>query len=79
MPVVVVALALNSTPPAESALRKRLQQALTTANAKPNRAYPLGFSIGIVACGPTNDRSMEALLAEADALMYEDKKRKRAN
>jgi diguanylate cyclase (GGDEF)-like protein len=71
------ALALNSTPPAEGALRKRIEQAFQAANAKPNRTYPLDFSMGIVACGPTNDSPMETLLSEADALMYEEKRRKR--
>jgi diguanylate cyclase (GGDEF)-like protein len=71
------ALAMNPTPPAASALRRRLDEALQAANAKPNRVYRLGFSVGILACGPTNDSPMETLLAEADALMYEEKRKKR--
>ncbi len=71
------ALAMNSTATADAALRKRLDEVLDGVNARPGRAYPLGFSVGILACASTDDRSMEALLANADALMYEDKRRKR--
>jgi diguanylate cyclase (GGDEF)-like protein len=71
------AMAMNSTPPAEAVLRRRLAQALETANAKPDRAYPLGFSVGIVAAGASNDSPVETLLAQADKLMYEEKRRKR--
>lgn len=72
------ALAMNSSATAEGALRARLDQLLAAVNAKPNRTYPLGFSVGMLACGPNDDHSMESLLAQADALMYEDKRRKRA-
>jgi diguanylate cyclase (GGDEF)-like protein len=72
------ALAMNSTATAEGALRSRLDQILATVNAKPNRTYPLGFSVGILACAPTDEQTMESLLAQADALMYESKRRKRA-
>jgi GGDEF domain-containing protein len=61
----------------EAGEQQPLDQALETANAKPNRVYPLGFSVGILACGPTNDSPMETLLSEADALMYEEKRKKR--
>jgi diguanylate cyclase (GGDEF)-like protein len=71
------ALAMHSTVTAESALRQRLEQVLTTVNGKPGRSYPLGFSVGILACGSNDERPMESLLAQADALMYEDKRRKR--
>jgi diguanylate cyclase (GGDEF)-like protein len=71
------ALAMNSTATAEAALRKRLEEVLDGVNTRPNRTYPLGFSVGILACAATDDRPMEALLAHADALMYEDKRRKR--
>jgi diguanylate cyclase (GGDEF)-like protein len=71
------ALAMNSTTTAEAALRKRLEEVLDGVNTRPNRTYPLGFSVGILACASTDDRPMEALLAHADALMYEDKRRKR--
>ena len=73
------ALMLNPTVTAEAALRSRLDALLADVNAKPGRTYPLGFSVGILACSPTaiEDASMESLLGKADALMYEDKRRKR--
>ncbi len=72
-----VALAMNSTATAESALRSRLDQVLAAVNSKPGRTYPLGFSVGILPCNPNDDRPMESLLGEADALMFEEKRRKR--
>ena len=71
------ALATGSTPNAEAALRARLEQLLAAVNGKPDRTYPLGFSMGILACGPNDERIVETLLADADALMYEEKRRRR--
>jgi diguanylate cyclase (GGDEF)-like protein len=73
-----VAMALGSTDTSEAAVRDRLATALAAVNARPDRAYPLGFSVGILSCPPDDDTCMEALLERADALMYEDKRRRRA-
>jgi GGDEF domain-containing protein len=47
-------------------------------NAKPDRAYPLGFSVGILSCPPDEMTPVETLLERADALMYEEKRKKRS-
>jgi diguanylate cyclase (GGDEF)-like protein len=70
------ALAVNSSSD-EGSVRARLRDALDEVNAKPDRAYPLEFSAGVLQCGPGDDRSVETLLERADALMYEEKRHKR--
>lgn len=42
-------------------------------------AYRLSISLGVYCFDPTDDCSLEYLLAQADKLMYEDKLRKRSN
>lgn len=71
------AMALASNDTSEQAVRARLGEALAAVNAKPDRAYPLGFSVGILACAPDGATSMEELLERADALMYEEKRKRR--
>ncbi len=60
----------------EAALRAHLKQELEAVNSQPHRRYPLSFSIGIVPCGANRQFSVEDLLAKADVLLYQDKKRK---
>jgi two-component system cell cycle response regulator len=56
-------------------IRQRITAALQRVNAKPDRDYLLGFSMGILSCDPSESASVEDLLERADALMYEDKRR----
>lgn len=72
------ALAIGSTDASESVVRRRLAEALEAVNAKPYRAYPLGFSLGVLQCDADEPRSLDRLLEEADALMYAEKRRRRA-
>jgi len=72
------ALALSSGEADETAVRGRLNAALLRVNGRPDRAYPLGFSVGAVACLPEAHDPIEALLARADELMYEEKRRRKA-
>jgi two-component system, cell cycle response regulator len=62
----------------EDAIRCRLQQELQKRNAQPSRRYSLGVSIGIVTFDPQQPLSVEEMLAQADALMYEEKQQRRA-
>jgi two-component system cell cycle response regulator len=71
-----VVLAVGTSESSETALRAHLNQKVEAVNSQPNRMYPLSFSIGIVPCGANIQSSVEDLLAKADALMYQDKKRK---
>jgi two-component system, cell cycle response regulator len=69
------ALAIATADTDEASLRGRLNTALQQVNAEPDRAYPLGFSTGILRCTGAEDRSMDVLLAEVDKLMYAEKRR----
>jgi len=71
------ALAINASASDEAIVRDRLRSALDAVNSKPDRAYPLGFSIGILACSPDDDATIESFLERADTLMYEEKRGKR--
>jgi two-component system, cell cycle response regulator len=56
----------------------RLHQKLNSLNARPNHPYPLSLSIGVVANQATQPASLELLLSQADALMYQEKQGKRS-
>jgi diguanylate cyclase (GGDEF)-like protein len=62
----------------EATIRRRLAETLDVVNQKPDRAYPLMFSVGVLACSPADDVPLESLLGEADKLMYSEKKQKRS-
>jgi len=55
----------------------RVQHKLDSLNADPGRRYDLSLSIGIVAADLTEHANLEALVSQADALMYRHKKSKR--
>jgi diguanylate cyclase (GGDEF)-like protein len=56
----------------------RLQHAVDVHNSASVRGYPLEFSAGHLSYDPARHLSIEALLQEADALMYECKRDRRA-
>ncbi|MEZ5317167.1 MAG: GGDEF domain-containing response regulator [Vicinamibacterales bacterium] len=70
------AITLDPSETSDAAVRHRLNEALRAVNDKPDRAYRLGFSVGIQSCVP-DGTPLEALLHQADALMYEQKKHRR--
>ena len=55
----------------------RFEQSLKAYNEKTNRGYNIAFSYGVVEFRADKHPTIEALLADADALMYEHKKAKR--
>ena len=55
----------------------RLQENLRQRNARADREYPLGLSVGIVYYDPDAPRALDDLLQRADSLMYEEKRAKR--
>jgi diguanylate cyclase (GGDEF)-like protein len=71
------AFAIGTGDSNEEVVRARLASALAAVNAKPDRAYPLGFSVGILPCAATEEGSVESLLERADSLMYREKKGRR--
>lgn len=56
----------------------RLEAKVDAFNRDSHRGYEIGFSVGEVTYDPNKHRSIDALLCDADALMYERKRRKRA-
>jgi two-component system, cell cycle response regulator len=61
----------------EESIRRRLGQELSVRNAQPSRRYSLCVSIGIITADPRRSLSVEEMLAQADALMYEEKQERR--
>jgi len=59
-------------------LTERLQQKIDLANAQRNRPYDLSISIGVTHFDPDEACTIEELMARADSVMYEEKRRKRA-
>ncbi len=59
-------------------LKRRLQQHIDEHNAHQRKEYMISMSIGIVYKDPDTPGSIDDLISQADALMYEQKKRKYA-
>ena len=58
-------------------IRARLRHAIDKRNVELGRPYRLALSIGVTTCDPMRRGSLEAVLAEADARMYEQKRQRR--
>ena len=58
------------------ALKDRLRDAFETFNDTADRPYQLSISMGLQCVPAADTASLDELLAQADALMYEDKKSK---
>lgn len=56
----------------------RVQREIDNRNAAPERAFRLSASIGGAAFDPKQPQSIDALLAKADQLMYDQKKARKA-
>jgi len=73
-------LASESQEGSEAICAARLRRAIETWNAQNSRVpFRLSLSVGVIDYDPHAPCSIEELLARADSLMYEEKKRKRAN
>ena len=70
-------LAANLGPEHEMALTARLEAQLDRVNGGKDRKYRLACAVGIAYFQPKHDKDLEALLKQADALMYADKKRRK--
>lgn len=70
------ALAFAAGEADDAVIRARLLGALDAVNVKPDRDYLLGFSMGVLACSPTDETPIEVLLERADQLMYREKRQK---
>jgi two-component system cell cycle response regulator len=63
----------------EDCIRRRLQQQVDASNAQPGRRYRLSFSVGVVRAEPDRWLALEDLVAEADAMMYRQKQKKKGS
>ena len=70
------ALALCSGDADDTLMRARLEGALDAVNVKPDRDYPLAFSVGILTCSPADETDLDILLEWADQMMYREKRLK---
>lgn len=71
-----VALQMKNPEDPLSISTKRLQQAILRHNTAAPKPYRLSLSLGTVTYDPDQPKSLEELLSEADARMYEQKKAK---
>nr|EDZ40375.1 MAG: Diguanylate cyclase with GAF sensor [Leptospirillum sp. Group II '5-way CG'] len=71
-----VVLLIGSNRETSGELMVRLGTAAEEASRLENRGYDIAFSHGIVEFDPVRHRSIEEMLAEGDALMYQIKQKK---
>lgn len=72
-----VVLAADSPRTARDSVIARLRAELRERNERDGFPYALSFSIGVAHFDPMRPPSIEALLATADAMLYEQKRRRR--
>ena len=70
-------LAIDATDKTREDLMKRINTILEVYNRREGRKYQLSISVGIVHYNPETPSSLEELMAHADALMYEEKRKKK--
>lgn len=73
-----VVLASDTGKTGSEVIINRLRQELRTRNEREGYPYRLSFSVGAARFDPETPPSIEDLLAAADAMLYEQKKHKRA-
>jgi diguanylate cyclase (GGDEF)-like protein len=72
---VVLALEVDSS--RVEALSERVRRNIEAFNARRTRAFTLALSVGVCVADPSDTAGLAALMSRADALMYEDKLRRR--
>jgi two-component system cell cycle response regulator len=70
-------LAFAATETIAASFTRRLQTMVDTVNATPGRRYRLAISLGLAHYDPLNPRRVEDVLAQADAAMYEHKRKQK--
>lgn len=73
-----VALLVDGDQADLASFSERVQREIDEHNAQPDRAFRLSASIGAAAYDPEQPERVEALLARADSLMYEQKRLRKA-
>jgi diguanylate cyclase (GGDEF)-like protein/PAS domain S-box-containing protein len=71
-----VILVIDTTDETREVLMKRLHNYLDDYNRPEGKSYTLSLSIGIAPYDPQKPFSLDELMAQADTLMYEEKKNK---
>jgi diguanylate cyclase (GGDEF)-like protein/PAS domain S-box-containing protein len=72
-----VIMAMETTDTDPDVFNDRLQDYVTSYNAKGNRRYKLSISIGIAGYNPYSPCTLDELIKKADALMYDQKRNKK--
>lgn len=72
-------LAIEANKISLTILAERLQRSIKAYNTKGSQRYQLSLSVGMAQYDPNHPRSIDELLAEADALMYEHKQSRKRN
>ncbi|HEX6242984.1 MAG TPA: PAS domain S-box protein, partial [Polyangiales bacterium] len=72
-----VALLMDVGGPEHAASMHRLHEAMTLHNVTHSRSYVLAVSVGATSFDPHKPEDIESLLARADSLMYEQKRRRK--
>lgn len=70
-------LAIEASGEGAHLMTNRLQEKLKEFNARKDRSYELGFSVGTACYEDGVTGSIEDLMAKADQALYEDKRRKK--
>jgi diguanylate cyclase (GGDEF)-like protein len=70
-------LAIDTTNTTREVLMKRLDTILEACNRRQGSKYQLSMSVGVVHYDPGNPSSIDELMAQADVLMYEEKRKKK--
>jgi GGDEF domain-containing protein len=68
---------MNGPEPTAEKLVNRFENILKDHHLRRKRPYALSMSLGVARFDPQNPCFLEVLLAEADALMYENKQKKK--
>jgi diguanylate cyclase (GGDEF)-like protein/PAS domain S-box-containing protein len=71
-------LALNANAGSSDVIDSRLRSRVDEYNHRGNRSYRISMSIGTILYRPGDVCSLTDLMAQADSLMYEDKKTRKA-
>jgi diguanylate cyclase (GGDEF)-like protein/PAS domain S-box-containing protein len=69
-----VVLAVDAGVEGEAILVRRLRERLAAYNTERNAGYVISLSVGAVRVAPNPETTIDAALAAADRLMYEDKR-----
>ena len=73
-----VILTIAKEPVEPGSLQDRLVERFVEFNATNNRPYQLKFSVGSVSCQLCSDTSLDDWLAQADNMMYEEKRKNKS-